>query len=178
MKDAKRWLPGALISILLIAAILYFVDLGAMLDAIRNANYGLLAIALVIGFIWMAARAVVWRVLLRERASFKDVFFTVGEGYLLNNFLPFRLGEIGRAFLLSRKSDMQFMEILPTIVIERVVDLGFNAAILLAALPFVVGSAASGNIGIVVGVLVLIGIILLYILARNNQWALDLFHRL
>ena len=178
MKDAKRWLPGALISILLIAAILYFVDLGAMVDAIRTANYGLLAIALVIGFIWMAARAVVWRVLLRERASFKDVFFTVGEGYLLNNFLPFRLGEIGRAFLLSRKSDMQFMEILPTIVIERVVDLGYSAIILLAALPFVVGAEGAGQIGIVVGVIVLTGIILLYILARNNQWALDLFHKL
>ena len=178
MKDAKRWLPGALISILLIAAILYFVDLGAMMDAIRNANYGLLAIALVIGFIWMAARAVVWRVLLRERASFKDVFFTVGEGYLLNNFLPFRLGEIGRAFLLSRKSDMQFMEILPTIVIERAVDLGYSAIILLAALPFVVGAEGAGQIGIIVGVIVLTGIILLYILARNNQWALDLFHKL
>src|SRR5215207_2376955 len=178
MKDAKRWLPGALISILLIAAILYFVDLSAMLDAIRNANYGLLAIALVIGFIWMAARAVVWRVLLRERASFKDVFFTVGEGYLLNNFLPFRLGEIGRAFLLSRKSDLQFMEILPTIVIERVMDLGYSAIILLAALPFVVGAEGAGQIGIVVGVIVLTGIILLYILARNNQWALDLFHKL
>jgi len=178
MKDAKRWLPGALISILLIGAILYFVDLSAMVEAIRNANYGLLAIALVIGFIWMAARAVVWRVLLRERASFKDVFFTVGEGYLLNNFLPFRLGEIGRAFLLSRKSDMQFMEILPTIVIERVVDLGYSAIILLAALPFVVGAEGAGQIGIVVGVIVLTGIILLYILARNNQWALDLFHKL
>ncbi len=178
MKDAKRWLPGALISILLIAAILYFVDLSTMVDAIRNANYGLLAIALVIGFIWMAARAVVWRVLLRERASFKDVFFTVGEGYLLNNFLPFRLGEIGRAFLLSRKSDLQFMEILPTIVIERVMDLGYSAIVLLAALPFVVGAEGAGQIGIVVGVIVLTGIILLYILARNNQWALDLFHKL
>ena len=178
MKDAKRWLPGALISILLIAAILYFVDLSAMVDAIRNANYGLLAIALVIGFIWMGVRAMVWRVLLRERASFKDVFFTVGEGYLLNNFLPFRLGEIGRAFLLSRKSDLQFMEILPTIVIERVMDLGYSAVILLAALPFVVGAEGAGQIGIVVGFIVLIGIVLLYILARNNQWALDLFHKL
>ncbi len=27
MKDAKKWLPGAIISIGLIAAILYFVDL-------------------------------------------------------------------------------------------------------------------------------------------------------
>jgi len=178
MRDAKRWLPGALISILLIAAILYFVDLRAMVSAIRNANYGLLGIALVIGFIWMGVRAIVWRTLLRERASLKDVFFTIGEGYLLNNFLPFRLGEIGRAFLLSRKSDMQFMEILPTIVIERVMDLGYSAIILLAALPFVVGAEGAGQIGIVVGVIVLIGIILLYLLARNNQWALDLFHKL
>jgi len=178
MKDVKRWLPGAVISILLIAAILYFVDLSAMVEAIRNANYGLLGIALVIGFIWMGVRAIVWRTLLRERASLKDVFFTVGEGYLLNNFLPFRLGEIGRAFLLSRKSDMQFMEILPTIVIERVMDLGYSAIILLAALPFVVGAEGAGQIGIVVGVIVLIGITLLYVLARNNQWALDLFHKL
>ena len=178
MKDVKRWLPGAVISILLIAAILYFVDLRAMVEAIRNANYGLLAIALVIGFIWMGVRAIVWRILLRERASLKDVFFTVGEGYLLNNFLPFRLGEIGRAFLLSRKSDMQFMEILPTIVIERVMDLGYSAIILLAALPFVVGAEGAGQIGIVVGMIVLMGLILLYVLARNNQWALDLFHKL
>ena len=49
--------PECLSSILLIAAILYFVDLRAMLDAIRNANYGSFrGIALVIGFIWMAVR--------------------------------------------------------------------------------------------------------------------------
>jgi uncharacterized protein (TIRG00374 family) len=178
MKNAKRWLPGALVSILLIIVILYFVDLRAMLDAIRNANYGLLGIALVIGFIWMAVRAIVWRTLLRERASYLDVFLTVGEGYLLNNFLPFRLGELGRAFLLSRKSDMQFMEILPTIVIERAMDLGYSAIILLAALPFVVGAQGAERIGIIVGIIVLAGFIFLYILARNNQWALDLFHKL
>ena len=181
MKDAKRLLPGAIVSILLIAAILYFVDLRAMVAAIRNANYGLLAIATVIGFLWMLVRAIVWRTLLRERASLKDVFFTVGEGYLLNNFLPFRLGEIGRAFLLSRKSGMQFMEVLPTIVIERVIDLGYSAIILLAALPFVVGAEGAEDaerIGVIVGVIVFIGIVILYVLARYNQWALDVFHKL
>ena len=179
MKDAKRWLPGAIVSILLIAAILYFVDLGAMLDAVRSANYGLLLIAFVIGFVWLTVRAVVWRTLLRNRASFSDVFWTIGEGYLLNNFLPFRLGEVGRAFLLSRKSGLQFMEILPTIVIERVMDLGYSALVLLAALPFIVG--AEGNftqVGMIVGVIVLAGFVLLYVLARNNRWALDLFHKL
>ncbi|HKG52703.1 MAG TPA: lysylphosphatidylglycerol synthase transmembrane domain-containing protein [Anaerolineales bacterium] len=178
MKDVKRWLPGAIISILLIAAILYFVDLRAMLDAIRHANYGLLAIALAIGFLWMVIRAVVWRTLLRNRASYQAVFWTIGEGYLLNNFLPFRLGEIGRAFLLSRKSDMQFMEILPTIVIERFMDLGYSAIILLAALPFVVSAGGAERIGVIVGIIVLIGFVILYFLARYNQWALGLFHKL
>jgi uncharacterized protein (TIRG00374 family) len=177
MKDIKRWLPGAVISILLIAAILYFVDLRAMLDAIRHANYALLGISFAIGFLWMAVRAIVWRTLLRERASYQDVFFTIGEGYLLNNFLPFRLGEIGRAFLLSRKSGMQFMEVLPTIVIERAMDLGYSAVILLAALPFVVGAEGAGRIGVIVGIVVLVGFVILYLLARYNQWALDLFHR-
>ncbi len=178
MKDAKRWLPGAMISVGLIAAILYFVDLGEMVHAIRTANYLMLGIALVIGFLWMGIRAQVWRTLLRNRASYMNVFWTVGEGYILNNFLPFRLGELGRAFLLSRKSDMKFMEILPTIVIERVMDLGYSAIILLAAIPFVVGAEGTEQIGVIVGVVVLLGFVLLYVLARSNQWALDIFRKL
>ena len=69
MKDLKRWLPGAVISLLLVAAILYFVDLRAMVNAIRHANYMLLGIAILIGFLWMAVRAIVWRTLLRNRAA-------------------------------------------------------------------------------------------------------------
>ena len=179
MKDWKRWLPGAVISIGLIIGILYFVDFGEMAEALRNANYWILIPSFALGFIWLAIRAQVWRILLRERASYMDVFWTVGEGYLLNNFLPFRLGEIGRAFLLSRKSSLKFMEILPTIIIERVMDLGYSAVILLASLPFVVGAGGDAKkIGIIVSVVVLVGFVFLYILARNNQWALDLFHTL
>lgn len=178
LNAAKRWLPGALVSIVLIGAILYFVDFREMAQSIRSANYLILALALPLSFIWMAVRGMVWRTLLRDRASYRDVLLTVGEGYLLNNFLPFRLGEIGRAFLLSRKSDMQFMEILPTIVIERAVDLAYSAAILLIALPFVVGAEGAGQIGVIVAVVVLIGLIVLYMLARKRQWALDLFHKL
>ena len=178
MNDAKRWIPGAIVSIGLIAAILYFVDLRAMVNAIRNANYGMLTISFAIGFVWMAVRAQVWRTLLRDIPSYSDTFWTVGEGYILNNFLPFRLGEVGRAFLLSRKTGMQFMEVLPTIVIERAMDLGYTAVIFLAAIPFVVGSQGAERVGVIVSVVVLLGFILLYILARSNQWALDLFHKL
>lgn len=178
MKDIKRWLPGAVISLALIAVILHFVDFHTVAEAVRRANYYILGIAMVLSFLWMALRAAVWWTLLRERAPYKDVFFTISEGYLLNNFLPFRLGELGRAFLLSRKSSLTFMEILPTIVIERAVDLVYSALVLLAAIPFVVGAQDSAQIGIVIAVVVLAGIAALYLLARNRQWALALFHKL
>ncbi len=186
MKDVKRWLPGALVSLLLIAAIVYFVDFRQMAQAIRSADYLILLAALPLSFVWLAVRGIVWRTLLRERASYKDVFLTLGEGYLLNNFLPFRLGEIGKAFLLSRKSDpstnsgrgLQFMEIIPTIVIERAVDLAYSAAILLVSLPFVVGAEGAGQIGIAVGALVLASLFVLYLLARHREKALTLFHTL
>ncbi|MBC7877558.1 MAG: flippase-like domain-containing protein [Anaerolineales bacterium] len=181
MKDIKRWLPGALVSIILIATILYFVDFSKMLAAIRGADYRLLVLSIPISFIWMFIRGKVWHTLLRDKPTYKDVLFSAGEGYLLNNFLPFRLGEVGRAFLLSRKSGLPFGEIIPTIVIERIVDLAFSAALLLAAipaLPFVAETEGSERIGYIVGVIVLIGLVMMYILAHNNQWALGLFHKL
>lgn len=179
MKDIKRWLPGALISIALIAAILYFVDFQKMWNSIQNADYRLIGIAFFLSFVWLAVRAKVWQTLLRDKPTYKDVFLTVGEGYLLNNFLPFRLGEIGRAFLLSRKSGgLTFAEIIPTIVIERAVDLIISAVIFLGALPYVVGAESSPVIGYVTGGLMVSALALMYILARNNRWALEHFHKL
>ena len=178
MKDIKRWLPGALISVVLIAVILYFVDFGTMLKAIRGANYLLLAIAIPLLFLWMFVRAKVWQTLLRDRPTYRDVLFSVGEGYLLNNFLPFRLGELGRAFLLSRKSGLPFGKVIPTVVIERTVDLGFSVAFFLSALPFVVKAEGAAQIGMMVGGLVIVGLLMMYVIARNNQWALDLFHKM
>jgi hypothetical protein len=177
-KSIRRWLPGVLISLVAIAAILYYVDLQRFVEAISSANYWLLLVVFGCLMIWLAFRGIVWRTILRGRASYKDVFLTLCEGYLLNNFLPFRLGEIGRTFLLGRKSRLGFMEVLPTVVIERILDLTFAAAILLGAVPFVVGAGGAGKIAVIIGAVMVLGLFALYALARNQQWALGLFQRL
>jgi len=176
MKELRKMLPGLLISLTLVAAILHFVDLQAVREAFKKANYGLLLVVFSLGMVWLLVRGMVWRTLLRERALYRDVFLTLMEGYLLNNFLPFRLGEIGRAFLLSRKSELKFVEILPTIVIERVTDLVFSAAILAAAVPFVVGAGGAERIAFIIGGGMLLGLAAMYILALNRRWALDVFY--
>lgn len=175
--SAKSWIPGALVSILLIAGILHFVDLSRVAEAFRLADYRWLGVATVVTFAWMFVRAIVWRTLLRDRPPYRDTLLALSEGYLLNNFLPFRLGEIGRAFILSRRTNLAFSEILPTVVIERAIDLVFSAVILLGALPFVVGAEGAGRIAIIIGVVIVLGLIFLYVLARNPKRALEVFHR-
>ncbi len=177
-KSARRWLPGVVISLIAIFVIIRFVDLNSFMEAIRSANYWLVLAFLFTSIIWEMVRGIVWRTLLRGRASYRDVFWTLTEGYLLNSFLPFRLGEVGRAFLLGRKARLGFMDVLSTIVIERVMDLAFSAAILLSAVPFVVGAAGAGRIAIVIGALVVVGMVVLYLLARNREWAMSQFQRL
>lgn len=178
MKDLKKIIPGAIVSLILIGAILYFVDFQTMWNAVKNANYKILAGSVVLSFVWIFIRGKVWQTLLRDKPKYMDVLFAASEGYLLNTFLPFRLGEIGRVFLLSRKSGIAFGEILPTVVIERVVDLAFSAALLLAALPYVADAQGSEKISYIVGGLVIFGLALMYLLAKNNQWALRTFHQI
>ena len=174
-KSIKQWLPGVIISLLAIVAILYKVDLRQTLQSIRSANYWLLVLVFCISIIWLIVRAFAWRTFLRGKASFRNVFFTINEGYLLNNVLPFRLGELGRAFLLSRKTDLGFMGVLPSIVIERIVDFAFAAGILIGSVPFVVGAASAQRIAILVGILMVVGLVVLYLLARNREWAMGIF---
>jgi hypothetical protein len=116
--------------------------------------------------------------LLREQASFSQVFFTLNEGYLLNNLLPFRLGEVGRAFLLAKKANLKFLQVFSTILIERALDVAMAAGLLLTTLPFVVQTGLGWQVALITGGLVLFGLGLLYLLARNQSWALIQFQAL
>ncbi len=177
-KTVWRWLPGTLISLFLIVLILRTVDLPRTFQAMVQAEGRLLALAFLLSLLWLALRAVVWRTLLRNRPAYRDVLFTAAEGYLLNNFLPFRLGELGRALLLSRKTGLSFSAILSTILVERVVDLGFSALFLLSAIPFVLNAGITRRFGLIVAILVLLGLGTLALLARANQQVLAIFQRL
>jgi uncharacterized protein (TIRG00374 family) len=179
LKNVKSWLPGLIISVIFIGLILAFVDLRQMVDAIRQADMRWVAVSIVVALAWLAMRGVVWRTLLRNKASYSAVFLTLNEGYLLNNFLPLRLGELGRAFLLSRKTDLTFMEILPTIIIERVLDLAFSAAILLSAIPYVTGAPDTlKQAAYIASGLVVVGLFAMYLLARNHIWALGVYEKM
>ena len=149
-----------------------------MVQALRLADLRFIAAAVGVSFLWLGVRGLVWRTLLQEQATFRQVFFTINEGYLLNNILPFRLGEVGRAFLLARKAGMSFWEVFSTILIERVLDLAFAAGLLMSTLAFVAEAPWARQAGAAAGGIVLIGLAALYFVASNRPWALMMVEKL
>jgi uncharacterized protein (TIRG00374 family) len=157
--------------------VFYLIDPNQLLQALQLADYRLVVIAFLVSIGWLLARGMVWRTLLQNKASYGQVFFTVTEGYLLNNLLPFRLGEIARALLLSQKAGLDFWGVLSTIVIERILDLAMAAGLLFTTLPFVVGASWAAEAAIGAGSLVLVGLVVLYLLARFRAWTIRQYER-
>jgi uncharacterized protein (TIRG00374 family) len=191
-QSKKSWLkllPGLVVSGLSLAGLLYLVDVKRLAEALRLADYRMVALIFPTTLLWLLVRTVVWRTLLQEKATFSQVFFTLNEGYLLNNLLPFRLGEVGRAYLLSRKASigsaepLGFMQVFSTIIIERALDVAMAAGLLLCTLPFVVSEALGGRVdwaleaALAAGGLVVIGLGALYLLARYRVQAQAIFER-
>lgn len=177
-KDWKNILPGLVVSAICLAVVFYFIDPNQLLQALQLADYRLVVLAFLVSICWLLVRGMVWRTLLQNKATYNQVFFTVTEGYLLNNLLPFRLGEVARALLLSQKASLDFWEVLSTILIERILDLAMAAGLLLITLPFVVGARWAGEAAAAAGSLVLVGLVVLYLLARYREWAIRQFERI
>lgn len=165
----KRILPGLIVSLAALAVVFSLIDLKKFGQAIRQADLHFLLAGILSEVLWLLVRGFVWRTLLQNKASYHDAFITVGEGYLLNNILPFRLGEIGRAFLLGRKARLDFWQVIPSILIERALDLAIAVGLFLCTLPFVIGISWAKQAAIGTGIIVLIGLAAIYILARNRQ---------
>ena len=177
-KDWSRVFLGVAISVICLGVLAYFTDFDQLKKSLSLANYNLVLVAALLTLVWLSVRGIVWRTLLEEKASFSQVFLTLNEGYLLNNFLPFRLGEVGRAFLLGRKSGLGFWRVLSSILIERTLDMALAAGLLLSTLPFVVGASWAFQAGLAAGGLVGLVFFILYLTARHRLQAEELFHKI
>ena len=91
----------------------------------KNADYTFVLIAMLIGVSGFVARAYRWKYTLAYMgytASFPVKFSAVCITYLMNITIP-RSGEVSRALVLKRYSDVPFDKAFGTIISERVVDL-------------------------------------------------------
>jgi glycosyltransferase 2 family protein len=164
---ALRALVGIVISAITLFVILSGVDLAEVGDILRTASPGWLALMFVAIVLDLVFRGLRWQRLL---ASIHPVPYrrTLGYlliGYLANNLLPARLGELVRAHYLGDREGISRTTTLGTIVVERVIDTvvvvaiaGFAIVILgvrgLVANAVIVGLAVTALLVVALTVLV------------------------
>jgi uncharacterized protein (TIRG00374 family) len=123
LRSLRFWL-GAGISALLIALFLRATHPSEIADALEDANYWWLLPALAVFFVGVAARCLRWSVLMRPVAPLGPVrlFPYAVIGYMANNLLPARAGEVVRAFITGDRERVSRMGVFGTIAVERLFD--------------------------------------------------------
>ena len=115
---------GIAIGILFMFLALRKVDFSQMSQAFRTANYWYLVLTLPILFFSYFLRALRWRYLLDpiKRLDTESLFSSLIIGYMANLLIPAHLGEILRAYVLSKKRSIAASSTFATIVMERIID--------------------------------------------------------
>jgi len=112
---------------------------------VARANWWLLIGVSVPAHLWaLQLRAQRWRFLARGVADFElgPSFRATAVGFMVNNLLPLRVGELVRAWWLAREIRTSGSALLGTVILERVID----AVFLLALASLVIGSEVGRGI--------------------------------
>ena len=123
-KTLLRTILGIAVSGIAIWILARSVDLARTVDVLRTANPLWILVMVVTCFLDVGARGGRWQALLEpiKHVRYRRVLGYTYIGYLANNILPARLGELVRSHALAKGEELSTATVLGTVVVERVVD--------------------------------------------------------
>ncbi|MFQ6612821.1 MAG: lysylphosphatidylglycerol synthase transmembrane domain-containing protein [Fidelibacterota bacterium] len=183
------------ISLIISFAGLYYafrkVEFSELLFHLKMINVWYILISLLLIVFSVAVRAERWQILLEpiEVIPFTRLFSSTMIGYFGNGVLPFRLGEVLRAYSLSEKTDVRATAAFGTIMLERILDVvGLIGMIILFSIFYPYNNWGNGIlIPLVVVVTGILGFFIFLAFApvdfmeKIGRWKLfkiSLFHRI
>lgn len=115
---------SSLLAVVLLYLSVRHVDWGRVWRTIAAAQWSYLVAAAAITTFAFFVRSLRWRILLNTETWFSvgTVFWANMAGYLGNNFLPARAGELIRTYLISNRSSLSKTYVLTTALSERLMD--------------------------------------------------------
>jgi uncharacterized protein (TIRG00374 family) len=170
-----RIILGIVISLVALAVLIWISDVNQVLTYLRSIRLTTILPVMLLLVISLLTRSAAWRIILKRRVSLWKAFQIINAGYFVNTVLPFRMGELSRAVLLL-PSGFSFWEALPTILLERLFDIGFVLILFIMTLPFALNfSQGVGFIYLLAG-LVIAGLIVLFLLVRYQERVIKLIN--
>ena len=136
----KRIIPF-LISLILIAGLIYFSDIGKMMEIISKTNLFYISLAVLIVVSNLFIRTARWKYLLKKVSSDIGFFKTIpvfAAGMFLSNLTPGKVGDPIRSLLFKKVAKKRIGITLPSIFLERMFDIFTMVMISLFGLIFVI----------------------------------------
>ncbi len=168
-----RFIIGILLSLVALAVLILFIDEKQVAAAFKQINLLAVVPLMVLLVIALLFRAYAWRVILNEKVSLSQSFLIINAGYFVNTILPFRIGEVARVVLLI-PSGFGFWGAVPTILVERIFDLGFALSLFFTGLPFALDFSQDVFFLYLLAGFVVLTAVILILLVRNKvkvfQW--------
>ena len=115
---------GIAISLIAIFVLLQSVDLEQALEVLATASPAWVALMALLVFLDVGTRGARWRTILApiKALPLRRVVGYTYIGYLANNILPARLGELVRSHALGEGEGVSRTTVLGTVVVERIID--------------------------------------------------------
>jgi glycosyltransferase 2 family protein len=161
-----RILIGFLSSGIAILFIINLIDIKEVKTLLSTASYKNLPWVILCFFGTMFARSMSWKTVLNHKISFSRSFWALNQGYILNNFLPFRLGELGRAVSLNITENIPVVKGITSILIDRIFDITILGGILLVSFPIMIGSNWQAFAPWWLFILLIVGILTLFLIIK------------
>jgi glycosyltransferase 2 family protein len=123
-RTALRATLGIAVSLVSIWILVQSVDIGAALTVLATASPLWVVVMIGLVILDVGARGARWRALLAPivRLPYLPVAGYTSIGYLANNVLPARMGELFRSHALGEGEGVSRTTVLGTVVVERIVD--------------------------------------------------------
>lgn len=140
MKTTRR--VTIILSFVLAVVLMYIIiaraGFGDIAVYLKNAEYRLILLMLVIYTADMLLRAVRWQQILAEsgtKVGLKDSFLAYNLGNSLNIIIPVKIGDLARSYYLKSKHGYRYSETIPATILDRVFDvIGVYVVVLLCSI--------------------------------------------
>ncbi len=119
-----KQLFGYLFALVCLVWVFHDIHFGELLKNMRNIHWGWVALAVVCDILSYIFQGVRWRLLVQIKGDISVLRATqaIYVGLFTNEVLPLRIGELVRAYLVSRWVSADFVSIIPSIAVERLFD--------------------------------------------------------
>ena len=123
LNNSIKIILALIISVVCVSYALKDFNYILFINSLINANYVYIVSSILLLIFIIFLRSIRWRFLFIKKTNINDLYKSQLIGYMGNNVLPLRLGELLKAYYLEKKSKISKYEVIGTVILERVLDL-------------------------------------------------------